>query len=151
MSPLYYLDERGGESFLGRGPVMLPHSCTIFIHLSFPFNLDKGHCHIPPFNTPLCSRVTPYQRSSTPLSPHFNTLLFVFCLPQTIGSPLFLPPIRTYILLSVLIIIMHAACILTSMETDVNREWKTVMVKIQVIMVAANMGKKASLQRFPWF
>lgn len=100
MSPLYYLDERGGgESFLGRGPVMLPHSCTIFIHLSFPFNLDKGHCHIPPFNTPLCSRVTPYQRSSTPLSPHFNTLLFVFCLPQTIGSPLFLPPIRTYILL----------------------------------------------------
>lgn len=89
----------GGESFLGRGPVMLPHSCTIFIHLSFPFNLDKGHCHIPPFNTPLCSRVTPYQRSSTPLSPHFNTLLFVFCLPQTIGSPLFLPPIRTFILL----------------------------------------------------
>uniref|UniRef100_K1PLE7 Uncharacterized protein n=1 Tax=Magallana gigas TaxID=29159 RepID=K1PLE7_MAGGI len=39
---------------------------------------------------------------------------------------------------------MHAACILTSMETDVYRESKTVMVKIQVIMVAANEEGKSS-------
>lgn len=89
----------GGKSFLGRGPVMLPHSCTIFIHLSFPFNLDKGHCHIPPFNTPLCSRSSNQIISKVinPIVPHFNTLLFVFCLPQTIGSPLFYPPyVRIY-------------------------------------------------------